>query len=122
MTNQEKPANKSLFNNSHDLLLHEACAVGDDMKLEELSGLIRGGKIDVSSRDEEWGERTAMHVAALRGTALLSAQLMNQIAVCISDLMRLKILNRILTHIITKCCRTFRCIVHGIVTIFAPSA
>lgn len=109
MTNQEKPANKSLFNNSHDLLLHEACAVGDDMKLEELSGLIRGGKIDVSSRDEEWGERTAMHVAALRGTALLSAQLMNQIAVCISDPYNYQVLSDFSLHC-------------SIVTIFAPSA
>ena len=67
MTNQEKPATKALFNNSHDLLLHETCALGDDGKLEELGSFIRGGKIDVNSRDEEWGDRTAMHWAALRG-------------------------------------------------------
>ena len=46
MTNQEKPATKALFNNSHDLLLHETCALGDDGKLEELGSFIRGGKID----------------------------------------------------------------------------
>lgn len=67
MTNQEKPATKALFNNSHDLLLHETCALGGDGKLEELGSFIRGGKIDVNSRDEEWGDRTAMHWAALRG-------------------------------------------------------
>ena len=72
MTNQEKPATKYLFNNSHDLLLHETCVVGDDMKLEELGSFIRGGKIDVNSKDEEWGDRTAMHWAALRGTTQLS--------------------------------------------------
>lgn len=72
MSNQEKPPSKSLFNSSHDLLLHETCAVGDDMKLEELGSFIRGGKIDVNSRDEEWGDRSAMHWAALRGTVMAS--------------------------------------------------
>ena len=70
MTNQEKPAAKTLFNTSHDLLLHETCAVGDDVKLEELGSFIRGGKMDVNSRDEEWGDRAAMHLAALRGRTL----------------------------------------------------
>lgn len=68
MTNQEKPPAKSLFNSSHDLLLHETCALGDDTKLEELGSFIRGGKIDVNSRDEEWGDRAAIHWAAHRGT------------------------------------------------------
>lgn len=68
MTNQEKPPAKSLFNSSHDLLLHETCALGDDTKLEELGSFIRGGKIDVNSRDEEWGDRAAIHWAAYRGT------------------------------------------------------
>lgn len=68
MTNHEKPANKSLSNSSHELLLHETCSIGDDTKLEELGSFIRGGKIDVNSRDEDWGDRTAMHWASLRGT------------------------------------------------------
>lgn len=68
MTNQEKPPAKSLFNSSHDLLLHETCALGHDTKLEELGSFIRGGKIDVNSRDEEWGDRAAIHWAAHRGT------------------------------------------------------
>ena len=70
MTNLQLPdkaANKPLFNNSYDLLLHETCALGDDAKLEELASLIISGKIDVDSRDEEWGERTSMHWSALRG-------------------------------------------------------
>ena len=41
--------------------------LGDDTKLEELGSFIRGGKIDVNSRDEEWGDRAAMHWAAHRG-------------------------------------------------------
>lgn len=72
MTNQEKPPSKSLFNSSHDLLLHETCALGDDTKLEELGSFIRGGKIDVNSRDEEWGDRAAMHWAAHRGIEILT--------------------------------------------------
>ena len=68
MTNQEKPPTKQVFNSgSHDLLLHETCALGDDTKLEELGSFIRGGKIDVNSRDEEWGDRAALHWAAHRG-------------------------------------------------------
>lgn len=68
MTNQEKPPTKQVFNSSsHDLLLHETCALGDDTKLEELGSFIRGGKIDVNSRDEEWGNRAALHWAAHRG-------------------------------------------------------
>ncbi|XP_027052868.1 ankyrin repeat domain-containing protein 66-like isoform X1 [Pocillopora damicornis] len=70
MTNQEKPPTKQVFNSSsHDLLLHETCALGDDTKLEELGSFIRGGKIDVNSRDEEWGNRAALHWAAHRGHA-----------------------------------------------------
>lgn len=71
MTNQEKPQAKTFFNASHDLLLHETCALGDDTKLEELGSFIRGGKIDVNSRDEEWGERTAIHCAAHRGRCII---------------------------------------------------
>ena len=67
MTNQDKPPAKSMFSSSHDLLLHETCVLGDDTKLEELGSFIRGGKIDVNSRDEEWGDRVAMHWAAHRG-------------------------------------------------------
>ena len=74
MTNQEKPPAKSLFSSSHDLLLHETCALGDDTKLEELGGFIRGGKIDVNSRDEEWGDRAAMHWAAYRGKRSLNTE------------------------------------------------
>lgn len=79
MTNQEKPPAKSLFNSSHDLLLHETCALGDDTKLEELGSFIRGGKIDVNSRDEEWGDRAAIHWAAHRGTCKQSVNELNSL-------------------------------------------
>lgn len=74
MTNQDKPPTKALFNSSHDLLLHETCVLGDITKLEELESFIRGGKIDVNSRDEEWGDRAAMHWAALRGKRSLNTE------------------------------------------------
>ena len=74
MTNQDKPPIKALFNSSHDLLLHETCVLGDITKLEELESFIRGGKIDVNSRDEEWGDRAAMHWAAHRGKRSLNTE------------------------------------------------
>lgn len=74
MTNQDKPPTKALFNSSHDFLIHETCVLGDITKLEELESFIRGGKIDVNSRDEEWGDRAAMHWAAHRGKRSLNTE------------------------------------------------
>ena len=63
-----------LFTNaSQDLLLHEVCAVGDHDKLEELGGFIRNGKMDVNTKDEDWGLRTAIHWTALNGSYPISS-------------------------------------------------
>ena len=68
------------FNNNHDLLLHEACATGDALKLEELGNSIRRGKIEVNAADEDWGDRTALHWAACKGNDMLWASIVNQSA------------------------------------------
>lgn len=52
-----------------DLLLHEVCALGDTVKLEELGNFVRKRKLDVNMRDDECGDRVAMHWAASRGNA-----------------------------------------------------
>lgn len=43
------------------------CVLGDDIKFEELGSFIRGGKIDVNLRDEEWGNRVVFYWVVYRG-------------------------------------------------------
>lgn len=49
------------------MLFYEICVLGDDIKFEELGSFIRGGKIDVNLRDEEWGDRVVMYWVVYRG-------------------------------------------------------
>jgi len=65
-------ANISTVNSLPDLLVHEVCALGDTVKLEELGNFIRKRKIDVDLADEECGDRVALHWAASKGKTVLS--------------------------------------------------
>lgn len=56
-----------------DLLLHEVCALGDTVKLEELGNFVRKRKIDVNLHDDECGNRVALHWAASKGKTVSSA-------------------------------------------------
>lgn len=55
------------INGFHDLFLHEICALGDTIKLEELGNFVRKRKIDVNVVDEECGNRVALHWSAAKG-------------------------------------------------------
>lgn len=46
------------------LEIHEAAATGD---LDSLEEYLRSGKFDANLKDEEWGDRTALHWACARG-------------------------------------------------------
>ncbi|XP_028517437.1 ankyrin repeat domain-containing protein 66 isoform X2 [Exaiptasia diaphana] len=52
-----------------DLLLHEVCALGDTVKLEELGNFVKKRKLDVNLVDDECGNRVALHWAATKGHA-----------------------------------------------------
>lgn len=54
------------------LELHEAASMGDYDTLEEL---IFSKKIDINLRDPEWRDRTALHWACSKGTAILKQHL-----------------------------------------------
>lgn len=52
-----------------ELVLHEACAIGDYETLEEY---IKTGKYDPNCRDEEWSGKGPLHWACIRGNTLES--------------------------------------------------
>lgn len=54
-----------------ELSLHDAAASGDEKKLEELKIFIKRGKFEIDFKDEDWGERTALHCASERGLVFL---------------------------------------------------
>lgn len=47
-----------------ELVLHEACAIGDAEALEEY---LKTGKYDPNCTDEEWGGKAPLHWACIRG-------------------------------------------------------
>lgn len=47
-----------------ELVLHEACAIGDYESLEEY---LKTGKYDPNCKDEEWGGKGPLHWACMRG-------------------------------------------------------
>lgn len=49
-----------------ELVLHEAAASGD---YHELESLLMMGRIDVNFKDAEFGDRTALHWAAAKGSS-----------------------------------------------------
>jgi hypothetical protein len=59
-------------NGFHELLLHEICALGDTLKLEELGNFVLKRKIDVNVVDEECGNRVALHWSSSKGKAVRS--------------------------------------------------
>ena len=61
--------NSSLI--THELLLHDAASQGDDRQLDELKLFVKRGKFDINFKDEDWGERTALHCASERGNFFL---------------------------------------------------
>jgi ankyrin repeat protein len=52
-----------------ELVLHEAAASGN---YHELESLLMMGRIDVNFKDAEFGDRTALHWAAARGSNMKS--------------------------------------------------
>ena len=53
-----------LFRAMTELVLHEACAIGDYEALEEY---LKTGKYDPNCRDDEWGGKAPLHWACIRG-------------------------------------------------------
>ena len=51
----------------HDLMLHEAANAGDEFKLAFNMNYVKRGKMDINFKDEEYGDRTALHCAAEEG-------------------------------------------------------
>lgn len=54
----------------HDLMLHEAAAQGDDCKLAFNITYVKRGKMDINYRDDDFGDRTALHCAAEEGAVM----------------------------------------------------
>lgn len=54
-----------------DLLLHEVCALGDIVKLEELGNFVKNRKLNVNFVDDECGNRVALHWAASKGRKII---------------------------------------------------
>ena len=51
----------------HDLMLHEAANAGDDFKLAFNMNYVKRGRMDINFKDQEFGNRTALHCAAEEG-------------------------------------------------------
>ena len=82
----------------HDLLLHDAASIGEERRLEELKGFLRLGKLNINSKDEDWGNRTALHCAAEGG--MLN---METVYTLPSQTCALRKPFKILTIIVVKC-------------------
>ena len=55
----------------HDLMLHEAAYAGDAFKLVINLNLLKRGSFDINFKDEDFGNRTALHCAAGEGNSHL---------------------------------------------------
>ncbi len=66
MTNRR---NSSII--TDELSLHDAAASGDERRVEEFKLFVKRGKFDINFKDEDWGERTALHCASERGKHFL---------------------------------------------------
>eukprot|EP00794_Sanderia_malayensis_P004735 gene4735-5358_t len=51
----------------HDLMLHEAACMGDDLKLSLHITYAKRGKFNINFKDEDFASKTALHCAAENG-------------------------------------------------------
>ena len=55
----------------HDLMLHEAACIGDELKLSLHLSYVKRGRFNIDFKDKDFGNRTALHCAATDGNRII---------------------------------------------------